>query len=101
MILLFLLVQWADLLSFLVAVIAFPALLEYEIGLIKVIYSNFGMLGATVWKGGGAFLAAWAFSKYCWVHPNVVNVLAVVGIVLGLVGTVFNTIAFWSQVVGG
>lgn len=99
MILPFLVAQLADLLSFLVAVVAYPHLLEREIGLIGVIYERFGVLGAIVWKGGLVLLVAWGLLRSQKRYPKYTFAVAAVGFVLGLLGAAFNTVAFWAQTV--
>ena len=93
----FLLAQFLDLQSFLVAVGLHPHLLEHEIGLIGVIYARFGLLGAIVWKGGIALLIAWALLRSRLRYPKYTFAVAAVGTVLGIVGLAFNIVAIWSQ----
>lgn len=93
----FLIAQLADLLTFLVAVIAFPELIEHEVGLIGVVYSQFGVVGALTWKCSLALLVAWTFTRTRKTLPGPTVAVATIGIGLGLLGTVMNTIAFWTN----
>lgn len=95
----FLLAQLADLLSFLVAVIAYPHLLEREIGLIGDLYARFGVVGAVIWKGGLALAVAWGLQRSQTKYPRYTFLVAAFGMGLGMLGTAFNTVAFWSQTV--
>lgn len=96
----FVIAQLADLASFLVAVIAYPALIEHEVGLIGGIYAQWGVFGALVWKGGLILCVIWLLNSAKLVHPTATNAVAGIGIAFGVIGAVFNTFALWSLAVG-
>jgi hypothetical protein len=96
----FVIAQLADLLSFLVAVITYPHLASHEIAPIGIIYERFGVPGAIIFKVGLVLGIVWALRKAGKIHPRGAVVVAGFGMALGLLGTAFNTVAFWSMRVG-
>ena len=82
-----LLVQATDWLTFVVAILAVPALAQFEVGPIGLILQTGGILGTLAWKAGG-LAVVYGLLSFARPWGQFVGLSAVVA--LGVIGTIGN-----------